>query len=331
MLRYNVGMKKYILKRLFQMIPVVLGVTFLSFSLLYFAGGDSVSALIENQGVAVSPELIELKRAELGLDRPFFEQYFTWLGGLFTGNMGISFVTGKDVMSTLLSKLPATCILAFVSMAVTLLISIPLGFATAHWRNSFFDIASRFMCFVGNSSPNFFVALLLIYVFALQLHILPVLSSPPGKSGLEAINIAGLVLPVMTLVIAMSAKYIRQIRAFVIEELEKPYVCAARSRGLSDLKIMSSYALKSILIALITLVALSIGDLLGGAAIIETIFQWDGVGKLALDSIMMRDYPMVQAYVVWMALIYCIINLVCDIAYHHFDIRIGKHAQQGVR
>ncbi len=308
------------------MIPVILGVTFLSFVFMYFAGGDSVSALIENQGVAISDELLEEKRIELGLDRPFLEQYLSWLVGLFTGNMGVSFVSGKDVMATLLSKLPATCILAVISMAVTLLISIPLGCAAAYFKKTPFDIVLRFVCFLGNSLPNFFVALILIYIFALQLHLFPVLSSPPGKTGLEALNVAGLVLPVLTLVVAMSAKYIRQIRAFVLEELERPYVYAAQSRGLSDFKIMSRYVLKSILVALITLVSLSMGDLLGGAAVIEAIFQWDGVGKLALDSIMMRDYPMVQAYVVWISLIYCLINLLCDIAYHYFDIRIGKYA-----
>ncbi len=314
-------MARYIGKRLLQLIPIVIGITFLSFALMQLAGGDYVSAMAENTGIATSQDVLDARRAALGLDRPFWEQYLSWLGGLLQGDMGTSYVSGKDVFATFTAHLPATLALAASAVAVTLLISVPLGVFCAVRHNRVSDCLVRLLCFVGNSLPNFFVALLLIYVFALTLGWLPVFSTGLTASG--AFDWAGLVLPCATLVIAMVAKYTRQIRAAVLEELGKPYVAAARTRGVVPRRILFRSVLKSCMLLIVTLVGLSVGDLLGGTAIVESIFMWDGVGKLAVDSITMRDYPMVQAYVVWMALIYVGVNLLCDIAYRALDPRVA--------
>lgn len=315
-------MKGYIAKRFLQLIPILIGITFLSFALMYLAGGDAVTATLENQGVAVSQEIIDAKKHELGLDKPFIEQYGTWLVGLMTGDMGVSYVSDKEVFATFTSKLPATIVLAIVSVLLTIVISVPLGILAAVKQNRFTDYLIRVLSFIGNSLPNFFVALLLILVFSVCLGWFPVVSSSIGKTGLASLSIQGTILPAFTLAIAMSSKYTRQIRATVLEELNKPYVIGARARGVSERTILVKHVLKSCMVMIVTLLALSIGDLLGGTAIVETIFQWDGVGKLAVDSITMRDYPLIQAYVVWMAIIYVMVNLVADLVYHRLDPRV---------
>lgn len=289
---------------------------------MYLAGGDAVTATLENQGVAVSQEIIDAKKHELGLDKPFIEQYGTWLVGLMTGDMGVSYVSDKEVFATFTSKLPATIVLTIVSVLLTIVISVPLGILAAVKQNRFTDYLIRVLSFIGNSLPNFFVALLLILVFSVCLGWFPVISSSIGKTGLASLSIQGTILPAFTLAIAMSSKYTRQIRATVLEELNKPYVIGARARGISERTILIKHVLKSCMIMIVTLLALSIGDLLGGTAIVETIFQWDGVGKLAVDSITMRDYPLIQAYVVWMAIIYVMVNLVADLVYHRLDPRV---------
>ena len=306
-------MRRYILKRLLQLIPVLLGVTFLSFAMMRLAGSDAITEMYGDKG-AVSQEIIDAKRAELGLDRPFLSQYFSWLGGLLTGDMGTSYVSGRDVFGTFVSKLPATLLLTALSVAATVLLSVPLGILAAVRRDRFTDYFLRFCSFIGNALPNFFVALLLMQVFSIRWRLLPVLS--------EGTSLRSAVLPTLTLAIAMSAKYMRQVRATVLEELNKDYVEGAKARGIRGHVILWKSVLKSSMLTIITLLALSIGSLLGGTAIIESIFMWDGVGKLAVDAITMRDYPLIQAYVVWMAIIYVMVNLITDLLYHALDPRI---------
>ena len=306
-------MRRYILKRLLQLIPVLLGVTFLSFAMMRLAGSDAITELYGDKG-AVSQEIIDAKRAELGLDRPFLSQYFSWLGGLLTGDMGTSYVSGRDVFGTFVSKLPATLLLTALSVGATVLLSVPLGILAAVRHDRFTDYFLRFCSFIGNALPNFFVALLLMQVFSIRWRLLPVLS--------EGTSLRSAVLPTLTLAIAMSAKYMRQVRATVLEELNKDYVEGAKARGVRGRVILWKSVLKSSMLTIITLLALSIGSLLGGTAIIESIFMWDGVGKLAVDAITMRDYPLIQAYVVWMAIIYVMVNLITDLLYHALDPRI---------
>ena len=313
-------MKKYILKRFLQLIPVLVGITFLSFAMMRIAGSDAITELYGDKG-AVAQEIIDAKRAELGLDQPFLTQYLAWVGGILTGDMGISYISGRDVFQTFVSKLPATLLLTALSIGATVIISIPLGIWAAVRHDRFTDYFLRFFSFIGNSLPNFFVALLLMQLFSIKWKLLPVISG--------GTTVQGAILPTLTLAIAMSAKYMRQVRAAVLEELNKDYVLGAAARGVRGRVILWKSVLKSAMLTILTLLALSIGSLLGGTAIIESIFMWDGVGKLAVDAITMRDYPLIQAYVVWMAIIYVMVNLVTDILYHVLDPRIRLGVQAG--
>ena len=307
-------MKNYALKRLLQLIPILLAITFLSYGMMRIAGSDVVEQKMENTSGTVSQEMIDNARAELGLDKPFVVQYFTWLGNLLRGDMGTSYVSNKPVFSTFVSKLPATLLLTAVSILLTVLISIPLGIWSAVKQNTATDYVIRTASFIGNSLPNFFVSLLLMYFFAIRLGWFPVISG--------GVSLQSVALPALTLAIAMSAKYLRQGRATVLDELSKDYVLGARARGVKFSTTMIKSVMKASLVTIITLLTLSIGSLLGGTAIVESIFMWDGVGKLAVDAINMRDYPIIQAYVMWMAIIYVVVNLITDLSYHFLDPRI---------
>lgn len=305
---------KYILKRLLQLIPILIGITFLSFAMMRIAGSDAVTELYTAHGSAVSQEVIDARKAELGLDKPFLVQYGVWLLRLLQGDMGQSYISGNDVFDTFISKLPATLLLAFLSVILTVLISIPLGILSAVHQGRIVDIILRFISFVGNAMPNFFVAMVLMQILSIRLNLLPVISS--------GVNLRSAWMPMLTLAISMSAKYMRQVRASILDELNKDYVSGLKSRGLRNSVILWKNVMKSAMLTIVTLLALSIGSLLGGTAIIESIFMWDGVGKLAVDAINMRDYPMIQAYVMWMAIIYVVVNLVTDCLYHYMDPRI---------
>ena len=307
-------MKKYVLKRLLQLIPILLVITFLSFGMMRLAGSDAVLQKMENTGMVVSQEVIDNARAELGLDQPFLTQYFVWLGNLLTGDMGTSYISGKEVLPTFLSKLPATLLLTAVSIFLTIVISIPLGILAAVKQNRFTDYLIRVCSFLGNSMQKIFVEFLLMYFLSIRMPIVPV-----RANGLSSQSVA---LPSLTLAIAMSVKYLRQVRAAVLDELSKDYVVGAQARGIRFSVTLWKSVLRACLVTILTLLTLSIGSLLGGTAIVESIFLWDGVGKLAVDAINMRDYPMIQAYVMWMAIIYVCVNLITDLSYRFLDPRI---------
>lgn len=307
-------MSRYIGKRLLQLIPILIGITLLTFLLMNVSSIDAVDIMEQNTGGSWSEAQKELMRQELGLNLPLPLQYLKWLFNLLRGDMGVSYISGRPVFSTFMEKLPATIYLTITSIILTIVISIPLGILSAVRQNKVTDYIIRFLSFIGNSLPNFFVALLLIFIFALKLGLLPVMGNAAGWKSV--------ILPTLTLAIAMAAKYTRQVRATVLEELNQDYVTGARARGVSERRILYFNVLKSSMLTIVTLLALSIGSLLGGTAIVESIFLWDGVGKLAVDAIMTRDYPIIQAYVIWMAIIYVAVNLVTDIVYHFLDPRI---------
>ena len=310
-------MGKYIAQRLIQLIPILLGITLLSFILMNTAA-DVIDVMESNTGGIMSEGEKEQLRRELGLDKPLPEQYIMWLAGVLRGDMGESFVSGQPVFSTFISKLPATIYLTVTSILLTILISIPLGILSAVKQNRPLDYLIRFLSFIGNSLPNFFVSLLLIYFFSLTLKLLPVMGSAGGWKSV--------ILPTLTLALSMSSKYTRQVRATVLEELNKDYVLGARARGIKENRILVFSVLRASMLTIMTLLALSVGSLLGGTAIVESIFMWDGVGKMAVDAIAMRDYPVIQVYVIWMAVIYVCVNLFTDIIYHYLDprIRLGQ-------
>ena len=307
-------MKKYAIKRIFQLIPVLFAITFLSYGMMRIAGSDVITQKMENTGAVMSEETLEAAREQLGLDKPFLTQYFVWLGKLLRGNMGNSYVSGFSVFDTFISKLPATLLLTVTSILLTVVISIPLGILAAVKQNTVIDYIIRLCSFIGNSMPNFFVSLLLMYFLAIKLRIFPVIA--------KEVSLKSVAMPAITLAIAMSAKYLRQVRATVLEELNKDYVAGARARGVKFSVTLWKSIMKASLVTIITLLMLSVGSLLGGTAIVESIFMWDGVGKMAVDAISMRDYPIIQAYVMWMAIIYVLVNLVTDLSYRVLDPRI---------
>ena len=307
-------MNHYVLKRMIQLIPILFAITFLSYGMMRIAGSDVVTQKMENTGTVVSDEVLNAEREQLGLDKPFLTQYAVWLGKLLRGDMGNSYVSGKPVFATFVSKLPATLLLTAVSIVMTIIISVPLGVLAAVKQNRMTDYVIRFFSFIGNSLPNFFVSLILMYVLAIRLRWFPVIA--------KDVSLKSVAMPAITLAIAMSAKYLRQVRATVLDELSKDYVAGARARGIRFSVTLWRSVMKASLVTIITLLMLSVGNLLGGTAIVESIFMWDGVGKMAVDAISMRDYPIIQAYVMWMAIIYVAVNLLTDLSYRFLDPRI---------
>ena len=307
-------MNHYVLKRIIQLIPILFAITFLSYGMMRIAGSDVVTQKMENTGTVVSDEVLNAAREQLGLDKPFLTQYAVWLGKLLRGDMGNSYVSGKPVFATFVSKLPATLLLTAVSIFMTIIISVPLGVLAAVKQNCVTDYVIRFFSFIGNSLPNFFVSLILMYVLAIRLRWFPVIA--------KEVSLKSVAMPAITLAIAMSAKYLRPVRATVLDELSKDYVAGARARGIRFSVTLWRSVMKASLVTILTLLMLSVGNLLGGTAIVESIFMWDGVGKMAVDAISMRDYPVIQAYVMWMAIIYVAVNLLTDLSYRFLDPRI---------
>ena len=309
-----IKIKRYIAKRILQLIPILIGITILSFGLMRLSSVDAVDKIYEDGAAAASEQSKEALREELGLNDPFPVQYFNWIKGIAKGNLGTSYILKKPVINEFLDRLPQTLLLSLCTIIETILLSVPLGVLCAVRKGKITDYIIRFACFIGNSMPGFFVALIFLYVFSLKLNLFPVISNGHG--------IEDMILPSLTLALAMSAKYIRQIRAAVLEELDKEYVTGLKSRGVSNNRILYVSVLKCAFLTIITLLGMSIGSLLGGTAIVETIFMVNGVGKMGIDAIMKMDYPMIQAYVIWMAVIFVLINLITDIIYNYLDPRI---------
>lgn len=306
-------MRRSIVRRVLQFIPVLLGITFLAFLLIYLSPSDPVSVRMSAGGISVSPEIMESMRRSMGLDRPLLIQYGDWLWNILHGNMGKSYITDADVLDQILKALPYTLKMAGASLLLTLCISIPVGILTAAMQNSKFDYVVRVMAFVGNALPNFIIALCLMFIFSYRLGWIPVLATTKP---------IGLILPALTLALVMSSRYIRQIRAAMLDELGKGYVVGLRSRGLSETTILYKNALKNIMVTVITLTGISLGSLLGGTVIVETVFTWPGLGSLIMEGISQRDYPVVQAVIVWMASAFMVVNLLTDISYAVFNPKI---------
>lgn len=302
-----------LVRRCAQFIPVFFGITVLSFTLIHLAPSDPVSVRLSLGGIAVDPVTAAQMRTEMGLDRPLPIQYGDWLMRFLHGDMGISYRSDRPVAAMLLQALPYTLAIAASAMLLTLLISLPLGIAIAAYRNSVLDCTVRFLTFIGNAVPSFIVGILLMFLFSYQLGWIPVLA---GNSPI------GMVLPTAALALIMSARYIRQIRAATLDELAKDYIIGLRARGITERRILFGNVLKNIMGIVITLTAISVGSLLGGVVIIETLFSRPGVGSLLMTAINSRDYPVIQAVVVWMVLAYFVVNLLADLSYRRFNPRV---------
>ncbi len=306
--------RKAITSRLLQMLIVLIGISFLTFLLTFISPGDPVRDMYISMGLIPDEKLIAETREQMGLNDPFFTQYFRWLGNCLKGDFGTSFSWGKPVVSLLASRLWPTLKLALISMVLMLIVAVPLGVLSAVNQNKPIDYIVRAITFFGVSLPNFWVGLLLILVFCVKLKLLPVVSS--GGSFKD------LILPAVTLAVAMSAKYTRQVRTAVLEELHSDYVVGARARGVPERKILWGNVFPNSLLPLITMLGLSIGSLLGGTSVVEVIFSYPGMGKMAVDAITTLDYNMIQAFVLWVALIYMVINLLVDMSYNYIDPRM---------
>lgn len=301
-MRQHVG--KLIAFRLLQCIPVLLGVTFVSFVFLQWAPSDPATIRLSAGGAVPDPIMLADLRHEMGLDRPFLVQYGDWLLHFLRGDWGTSLITDQAIGGMLLDALPYTLAMAVLAMLGTLALSIPLGLFMALYEGRSWERCLSLLTFAMNAIPSFIIGLFLLYVFSYQLHLIPVLAMNGP---------IGVLLPTITLILTMSSRYIRQIREAALEELHKPYVIGLRARGLSESKILFSAIGLSITPALITLSALSFGSLLGGTVIVETIFNWPGLGQLLLTGIMNRDYALVQGIVVWMSSTYLVVNFLADL------------------
>ncbi len=296
---------------------VVFLVTLIAYLLSYLSPTDAAVKSFSSMGVSPTEAQLAEKRAELGLDRPFIEQYASWIAGIFQGDLGESFRNGKPVAEMMLDALPYTLALSFTSMALTLVISVPLGLACAYWRGGVFDRVMQAVTYFFNAMPSFFVALLLLYVFSVRLKMVGVLSTR---------DLSGIIMPTLAMSLPLSAWFSRQVRASAIEQLACTYVDGLRSRGISELRIVAVHVLRNIMVPLLTLVGVSRGMLLGGSAIVESIFHWPGLGFESIEAIGHRDYPFIGAYALIMAVIYLLMNSIIDMSYRHIDPRIKAEA-----
>ncbi|MBZ5559666.1 MAG: ABC transporter permease [Acidobacteriia bacterium] len=303
-------MTAFFVRRLLLTIPVLLGVTTLVFSLIHLVPGDPVQAML---GESASPQDVAELRGRLGLDRPLYAQYGAFLKGLGIGNLGASLRTNQSVTSAIAERMPATAELAAAAMAFAILLAIPLGVIAAVKAGTSVDHAATTVALIGISVPGFWLGPLLAIVFAVELGWLPV----SGRG-----TLAHLVLPAITLGAPLAAVLARMTRASVVEELRELYVLAARARGASRVRAVMRHAFRNSLIPIVTVLGLQFGAVLTGAVITETIFSWPGVGRLLIQSISFRDYPLVQGCILLIAVTYVAVNLLTDLVYGFLDPRI---------
>lgn len=309
-------MYRYIGKRLCLLLIVILGVTLLTFTLMHAAPGDMAEMIaISRYGAEnLTTAEVEAIRLSEGLDSPVIVQYFHWLTHMISGDFGNSLITGEPVLEEILIRLPATLKLSFAALLVSLVIAIPAGVIAASKQHSLMDHLTMSSALIGTSVPNFWLGLLLILLFSVTLGWFPVF----GYGGLRYI-----VLPALTLGAGLAGITTRLTRSSMLEVLNQDYVTTARSKGLSERRIIFKHALKNAFIPIITVIGIQLGHLLGGTVIVESIFAWPGIGKLLVDSIYARDFATVQACALLFAIIFVLINLIVDILYLFLNPKIS--------
>jgi len=308
-------MREYAARRLLTLPLLLLGISIISFTLLNLAPGDPAYIILkqQNPGEAPSREAVLALRQELHLDDPAALRYGRWLVRAVQGDLGESYRSSTPISQELWRRFPATVMLTGVSLALAVFIGIPLGIASAVWRGSLLDGLSRLLALIGASVPSYVLALLLILLFAVKLHLLPAIGYGSPKHVL---------LPAIALAAGSSAQLMRLTRATMLEVVRQDYVRTARAKGLRERVVIGRHALRNALLPVVTVLGVNLGHLLGGAVIVETIFGWPGVGKYAVDAIFLRDYPVIQGFVLYMALIFMLANLMVDLAYRWLDPRL---------
>ncbi|KIL49296.1 nickel ABC transporter permease [Jeotgalibacillus soli] len=304
---------KQIGKRLLELCLFLFLLSIISFVFMKAAPGDPVRYMLNIDDVAISNEQIESLREELGFNDPVYIQYWNWLIRFFQFDLGDSFMTKQPVIEELASKIPATLTLTFSSMVVMMLIAVPLGTLAALYKNQWIDHASRIFALIGASVPSFWLGLLFIQFFSVELGVLPSMGSD---------GFFHLIMPSLTLGIAMAAVYVRLLRSSLLESLGQDFIRSARARGLSPKRIFIYHTFRHCLTPVITIFGVSLGSLLGGTVIIEVLFSYPGVGKLVVEAIIRRDYPIIQGYVLFMGLFVVIINLLVDLSYRYLNPEI---------
>jgi len=304
---------KYVIGRVLFIIPIMLILSFFVFALTYLSPSDPVMLKYAHMGETPDATVVAAEREALGLNDPFLVQYGRWLWKAVHGDLGESYKTGKPVWDTMLERIPNTLKLTGATILLTVVLCVPFGVISAVNQNRFIDYLIRFVSFFGVSMPSFWVGFLLMLLFGVKLKILPVMGSGDFKH---------IILPSVTLAFWMISLYVRRVRGSMLEEMNKDYLNGGLARGLPKRQIIFRQILPNSLLSVITMFGMSIGGLMGGATIIETIFEWKGVGKMAVDAISVKDFPVIQGYILWMAVIYVMINLIVDLLYRFLDPRI---------
>ncbi len=318
-------MTRILLRRLLHLLPVWLGISVLAFGLMALVPGDPAVIILQRQtGEPPSAEAVRRVREELRLDEPAPIRYVRWLGDAARGDLGTSYRTGRPVLEELVRRFPATAALAAVAVLLAVAVALPLGALAAVRRERPFDHLARAGTLLGASLPGFWLAYLLILVFALRLGLLPV----AGTGGPLHV-----VLPAVTLATGLGARLSRLARAALLEELEQGYVLAARARGLGTAAVVLRHCLRNAASSLLTVTVLGLGHLMAGAVVVETIFAWPGIGKLMVDAIHDRDYPLVQGFVLFTGSVFLLLNLAADLAYARLDprVRLDRSGRRRVR
>ncbi len=311
-------MTTYILKRVVSMVPVLLLVSIVIFSLIHLTPGDPVITML---GEEATPEARDRLRTELGLDRPLPVQYASWLVRVLSGDLGRSIRTNQPVAEAIYERLPVTIELALLALTIALVIALPAGIIAATRRGTFADIGSTVICLLGVSMPNFLLAVFLVYVFSLTLRWLPPIGYVSPALDLVG-NLKGMIMPAVTLGAFAAAATARLTRSTLLEVLGQDYIRTGWAKGLNEHTVIQRHAMKNALIPVVTVVGLQLGNLLGSAIVTETIFALPGVGRLVVDSIYQRDFPLVQGVTLYLAVIFLAVNLVVDMVYAYLDPRI---------
>jgi peptide/nickel transport system permease protein len=308
----------YLVKRVLSIIPVLFGISIVTFTLIHLVPGDTVTIILGTNTTALSAATL---RATFGLDRPAPVQYFIWLGGVLHGDFGQSMITGQAISTTITTRLPATMELTFAAMVLSLCIALPAGIIAAIRQYSAADYVGTSLALVGLSIPSFWLATILTIVFSVQWHILPpsgFVAFPTDPVG----NVKDLILPAVTLGTGLAAVVMRYTRSAMLEVVRQEYIKTARIKGLPERMVIFKHALRNALVPVITVIGLQTAYLLGGVVIIEQIFNWPGIGKLLLNAVYQRDYPMVQGVILVIATLFVLINLIVDVLYAYLNPRI---------
>ncbi len=310
-------MTKYIARRIIYLFIIMFGISILTFSLTSLLPSDPITMQYVSMGVQVDKEIIEKKKEEMGLNDPFLTQYARWVKNICHGDFGYSIRFSMPVKDKLSIHIANTMKLTLAAVIITIVVSLPLGILSAIYQNRWVDYLIRFISFIGVSMPAFWLGMLLIYYFSIKHKILPTM----GMKGMKYI-----ILPSVTLSVWFIAIYIRRIRTSILEEMNKNYVVGLLAKGINEWQILLKHVLPNSLLPIITSFGMSVGTMMGGTIVIETIFEWQGVGRIVMEAITNRDYALVQGYVLWMAFIFVLINLLVDISYHYINpkIRLGS-------